>query len=382
MTQVAPTGASASSEAALGRSLPLADSPLGRTISTTSTDIWNDSCAIDELEYAISFGAVGATANPTIVTDVWKTEPAYWRERVRTLARERPTATEIDLAWVVVEEMSTRGAKLLEPAFAAHGGRQGRLSMQTDPTLHRSPDRMVAQGLSFVALAPNIIVKFPATAAGIAAIEEATYRSVSVNTTVCFSVAQALAAGDAIEKGLRRREAEGLDVGSMGPVVTVMMGRIEDWLRVQVERDGIVADPAALPWSGVAVFKRAYGIFRERGYRARLLGAAIRHHLHWSELIGGDVVITMPSSWQKRFNASDVEVTPRMDDPVDPAIVAELTAHFPDFIRAYEPDSLSTDAFDAYPPTARTLRAFIASYHELLHAVTDAMIPNPDVRAS
>jgi transaldolase len=382
MTQVAPTGASASSEAASGRSLPLADSPLGRTISTTATDIWNDSCAIDELEYAISFGAVGATANPTIVTDVWKTEPAYWRERVRTLARERPTATEIDLAWVVVEEMSTRGAKLLEPAFAAHGGRQGRLSMQTDPTLHRSPDRMVAQGLSFVALAPNIIVKFPATAAGIAAIEEATYRSVSVNTTVCFSVAQALAAGDAIEKGLRRREAEGLDVGSMGPVVTVMMGRIEDWLRVQVERDGIVADPAALPWSGVAVFKRAYGIFRERGYRARLLGAAIRHHLHWSELIGGDVVITMPSSWQKRFNASDVEVTPRMDDPVDPAIVAELTARFPDFIRAYEPDSLSTDAFDTYPPTARTLRAFIASYHELLHAVTDAMIPNPDVRAS
>ena len=64
----------------------------------------------------------------------------------------------------------------------------------------------------------------------------------------------------------------------MGPVVTIMMGRIEDWLRVQTERDGIVADPAALPWSGVAVFKRAYGIFRERGYRARLLGAAIRHH--------------------------------------------------------------------------------------------------------
>lgn len=388
MTQVAPGGASASSDAASGTPstpptlLPRADSPLGRTISTTATDIWNDSCAIDELEYAISFGAVGATANPTIVTEVWKTDPAHWRERVRTLARERPTATEVDLAWAIVEEMSTRGAKLLEPAFAAHGGRQGRLSMQTDPTLHRSPDRMVAQGLSFVALAPNIIVKFPATSAGIAAIEEATYRGVSVNTTVCFSVAQALAAGDAIEMGLRRREAEGLEVASMGPVVTVMMGRIEDWLRVQTERDGIVADPVVLPWSGVAVFKRAYGIFRERGYQARLLGAAIRHHLHWSELIGGDVVITMPSSWQKRFNASDVEVRPRMDVPVDPAIVAELAAHFPDFVRAYEPDGLTRDAFDTYPPTARTLRAFIASYHELLHAVTDATIPNPDVRAS
>ena len=56
----------------IGRStsLPLADSPLGRTIATTPTDVWNDSCSVSELEYAISYGAVGATANPTIVTDV------------------------------------------------------------------------------------------------------------------------------------------------------------------------------------------------------------------------------------------------------------------------------------------------------------------------
>jgi transaldolase len=46
--------------------LPLADSPLGRTIATTATDIWNDSCAVDELEYAISYGAVGATATAPI----------------------------------------------------------------------------------------------------------------------------------------------------------------------------------------------------------------------------------------------------------------------------------------------------------------------------
>jgi transaldolase len=360
--------------------LPLADSPLGRTISTTATDIWNDSCALDELEYAISYGAVGATANPTIVTDVWKQEPAHWRERVRSFAAERPTATEVDLAWLVVEEMSIRGAQLLEPAFEAQAGRQGRLSMQTDPTFYRSPDRMLAQGAHFDGLAQNIIVKFPATAAGIATMEEATYRGVNVNTTVCFSVAQAIAAAEAIERGLRRREAEGLDVARMGPVVTIMMGRIEDWLRVQIERDGIVVDPAALPWSGVAVFKRAYGLFRERGYRARLLGAAIRHHYHWSELIGGDVVITMPAVWQRRFNASDIEVRPRIDNPVDPAIVAELSVHFPDFVRAYEPDGLAPAEFDAFPPTARTLRAFISSYHELLHQVTDAMIPNPDAR--
>jgi transaldolase len=363
-------------------SLALADSPLGRTIATTPTDVWNDSCSVPELEYAISFGAVGATANPTIVTDVWKQEPAYWRDRVKALAKERPDATETDLAWAIVEEMSLRAAPLLRSAFDASGGRQGRLSMQTDPTLFRSFDRMLAQGEHFAGLAPNIIVKFPATSMGVKVMEEATYRGVNVNATVSFSVAQALAAGEAVERGLKRREAEGLPVDDMGPVITVMMGRLEDWLRAQAERDGIIADPSAFPWSGVAVFKRTVTEFRRRGLRARPLAAAIRHHLHWSELIGGDVIITMPAAWQRRFNASDVEVRPRMDDPVDQAIVDDLRRHFPDFVRAYEPDGLTPDEFDTFPPSARTLRAFIGSYHDLLHQVIDALIPNPDLKPS
>jgi transaldolase len=363
-----------------GAGLALADSPLGRTIATTATDIWNDSCAVDELEYAISYGAVGATANPTIVADVWKADPKHWRGRVGTLAEELPDATEIDLAWAIVEEMSLRAAPLLLPAFEASGGRQGRLSMQTDPTLFRSFDRMLAQGQHFASLAPNIIVKFPATSVGVRVMEEATYRGVNVNATVSFSVPQAVAAGEAVERGLRRREAEGLPVDDMGPVITVMMGRLEDWLKVQTERDGIVADPAAIPWSGVAVFKRTVAEFRARGLRARPLGAAIRHHLHWSELIGGDVVLTMPATWQRRFNASSIEVRPRMDDPIDPAILDELQNRFPDFVRAYEPDGMTPDEFDAFGPSARTLRAFVGSYHELLHQVGDALVPNPDVK--
>jgi transaldolase len=360
--------------------LPLAESPLGRTIATTATDIWNDSCAVDELEYALSFGAVGATANPTIVVDVWNKEPDLWRARVAGLSAERPTATPTDLAWAVVEEMSIRGARVLEPVFEAQGGRQGRLSVQTDPTFYRSPARMLEQAARFQELAPNIIVKLPATTAGIEAIEEATARGISVNVTVSFTVAQAVAAGAAIERGLTRREAEGLETASMGPVVTLMMGRIEDWLKVLVERDGRSVAPDALPWSGIAVFKRAYGEFLARGFRARLLGAAIRHHYHWSELIGGDVVITMPSAWQKRFNASDVEVRPRIDDPV-PAAHLDALRRVPDFMRALEPDGLNVAEFDGFGATTRTLRAFIASYQELLARVTDALLPNPDLRA-
>src|SRR6188508_589413 len=101
-------------------------SPLQQT-AATATDIWNDSCAVDELAYAIKHGAVGATANPTIVHDVWKKDPVRWGRRVRELAAELPGATESHLAWAVVEEMSREGASLLLPEFESSGGRQGRL---------------------------------------------------------------------------------------------------------------------------------------------------------------------------------------------------------------------------------------------------------------
>ena len=269
--------------------------------------------------------------------------------------------------------MSVRAAPLLMSAFAASGGRAGRLSIQTDPTLWRDADALVEQATSFDGLAPNVIVKLPATRAGIEAMEEATYRGVSINATVSFSVAQAFAAAEAVQRGLERRDAENRDTTRMGPVITIMMGRLEDWLRDVADEDGVTLHPAVLPWSGVAVVKRAHAEWGPRGYRARLLAAAIRHHLHWSELIGGDLILTLPPAWQRRFNASSVVVRPRIDDPVDPDHLAALRT-LPDFVHAFEPDGLPLDAFDAWGPTRRTLRAFIGSYHDLLHLVTEAQL--------
>jgi transaldolase len=139
-------------------------------------------------------------------------------------------------------------------------------------------------------------------------------------------------------------------------------------------------NPQYLPWAGVAVFKKALRIYEERGFRSRLLAAAYRHHLHWSEFIGGDVILTIPSSWQKLFNNSGVEVKERIDDPVAPEIVAELYDRVPEFRKAYDEDGMTVDEFDTYGATVRTLRAFIASYHELTRVIREEfMLPNPDL---
>jgi transaldolase len=358
----------------------LVDSPLLRTVTGRPTDYWNDSCAVDELEYAIARGATGATSNPSIVLEVLRKEREHWEPRIRELAHANPSWTEIEITWALIEEMAVRGAGVLAPVFRREGGRKGRLSVQTNPANYPNTERMLEQGLRFSGLAPNIQVKFPATRAGIRALEQATAAGVSINATVCFTVPQAIAVAEAVERGLDARAAQGADPSTVTPVCTIMIGRLDDWMRVLVERDGIAADPDALNWAGIAVFKRAYGTFRERGYRARLLAAAYRHRLHWTELVGGDVILTMPHAWQVRFNESGITPTDRIDEPVDPAIVRELLERIPDFERAYEPNGLRIDEFDAHGPTVRTLRGFIASYHDLVAAVRDVTLPNPDRR--
>ncbi len=355
------------------------DCPLLRTAQSGQTDYWNDSCAVEELKYAIERGAVGATSNPPIVLEVLGKEKQIWVPRVRQLAAENPTWSEVELTWAIIEEMAVRGAGLLEPIFSREHGKKGRQSVQVNPANYRNPDRMVEQAVRFNSLAPNFNIKLPATAAGMVAIEEATARGASINATVSFSVPQALAAAEAVERGLRRREAAGEDISTMAPIVTIMIGRLDDWMKVVVERDGLSVNPGALDWAGIAAFKRAYGIFMERGYRSRLLAAAYRNHLHWTELVGGKVSLTMPHAWQVRFNASGIEPTPRMDIPVDPAIIAELRARIPDFNRAFEPDGLTVPEFDTFGPSVRTLRGFIKAYHDLQAAIRDIYLPNPDV---
>lgn len=355
--------------------------PLHEMSMTTVTDYWNDSCSVEELTYAIGQGAVGATSNPSIVLEVLKKEMYLWKERISQIIRENPTWSEEQITWKLIEEMAVKGAELLMPVFEREHGKKGRLSIQTNPALYRDPHAMAAQANHFNGLAPNMQVKIPATAAGIKAMEEATYAGVSINATVSFTVPQALSVAEAVERGLNRRLAEGKDISHMSPVCTLMIGRLDDWLQVLVKRDEIITHPDYPHWAGIACMKKAYAIYQQRGYRTRLLAAAYRHHLHWSELIGGDLVLTIPYPWQRQFNDSDVQVMERLQKPVCEEIIAELSRKFPDFCRAYDEHGLTDAQFDTFGATVRTLRNFIGAYHDLIAVVRDFMLPNPDIKA-
>lgn len=350
--------------------------PLLDAARTTPTVLWNDSADPDELRQSIAFGGVGATCNPTIAYTCINQKKERWIPRIREIVEENPTLSESEIGWQVVREMSIEGAKFYEGIFEEHKGRNGRLSVQTDPRLARSAKALADQAEKFSKLAKNIIVKIPATKTGIEAIEDATYRGVSINVTVSFTVAQAVAAGEAIERGLKRREAEGKDVSTMGPVVTLMGGRLDDWLKIVAKRDQLFVDPGIFEWSGVAALKRAYREFQARDLRARVLSAAFRNVMHWSELVGGDLVVSPPFAWQQLINDSGYKVVSKIDDEVDPAIMKALL-EIPEFRRAYEPDGLAIDEFETFGATVRTLRGFLQSDEDLDGLVRDVIMPQP-----
>lgn len=352
-------------------------SPLQTMADAGVTALWNDSADPKELGTAMSWGAVGATCNPVIAVQCVKNDLPRWTARMAEIAIERPSASESEIGWQVVEEISLEAAQMLHPLFVEHDGLNGRLSMQTDPRLARDAQALADQAVHFSGLADNIIVKIPATETGIAAIEQAVARGASINVTVSFTVPQAVAAAEAIERGMAAREAAGHDVSKMGNVVTIMVGRLDDWVKEVVARDGIEIDPEYLEWSGVAAFKNAYRIFQERGFRSRLLSAAFRNTKHWSEFVGGDVVISPPFAWQEKIQASGADADPRMDIPVDPAIVEALYAAVPDFRRAYDVDGMSPAEFDTFGATRKTLRQFLGADEDLDHLVRDVLIPAP-----
>ena len=178
-------------------------SPLHQMVMTTDCDFWNNSCSVEELTYAIEHGAVGATTNPTIVGEVLKKEMPLWRERIGQLIRENPTWNEDAVTWKLIEEMAACGAGLLRPIYEREGHLKGRISIQTDPRNYRSAEALIAQAVHFANIAPNLHVKIPVTQAGVEAIEEVTYRGVNINGTVSFSVPQAIAVAEAVERGLK-----------------------------------------------------------------------------------------------------------------------------------------------------------------------------------
>ena len=344
-------------------------------MTALGADWWNDSGVPDELGEAVALGAVGGTSNPVIVSQAVKAQPALCNPIIDRLVRDHPSDTEDDLAWKLIGTLAADAASRLKPVYDATRGAKGFLSSQVNAKFYPNRELMVEQATRLASLAPNIAIKAPATEVGIAAIEEMTARGIRVNATVSFTVPQAIAVSQALARGLKRARAAGRDADAIKPYITLMIGRVDDHLKRVAEKEKIATSPGVLDWAGIAVFKNAHRIFKQRGYVGTLLAAAYRHEGHWSQIIGPEVLQTVPYTWWTKFNVAATPPARTLDTPVDPAIVAELRAKFPDFIRAHDENGMSPSEFLGYGATQHTLKQFLGGYDDLIMSVRSRMLP-------
>ena len=340
------------------------------------SDWWNDSNDHAELQHAFDEGAVGATSNPVITFHSVKNHPDIWIPEIDDMILKNQKASEDDILWLLCDRVGQKAAKILLPVYERTNKQKGKLSLQVNPKYYRNADAMFEQGKYLASLAPNIAIKCPALPAGIKAMEMLTAVGITVNATVSFTVPQAVQVAEAIQRGLEEAEKNGIDTTDVTPYVTIMVSRIDDHLKRVREENDINVAPEIIDWASIAIFKNAYTIFKEKNYKSKLLAAAFRCDLHWKEIIGGDIIISMPYEWWNKFNDSDVEVKNSISTPVDDDIVSTLKENFEDFNKAFDENGMDKDEFESFGASVHTMKTFLEGYDEFISLIRSRMIGN------
>jgi transaldolase len=249
----------------------------------------------------------------------------------------------------------TRTAEKLAPQHHASQGRAGLVCAQVNPLRAGDRECMLAMANRFHGWAPNIAVKLPATAAGLDVLEDCVAAGITVTCTVSFTVPQVVAIAERHRRGIARAKAMGIEPGQCFAVI--MIGRLDDYLREVAHDNQAPVSESDIRQSGLAVTKRAYAIYKERGYEAILLVAALRGDYHLTELAGANLVMSIAPAFQAPFVSRDFPREERIDAPVPPDVIERLS-EMPEFLRAYDPDGMSADEFMGFGPTQRTLCQF------------------------
>ena len=334
---------------------------LSWVIHNTKTRWWHDSAEQSELHLGLERGAVGVTTNPYLANLAIRKNRTSWAPQIDAVLDQRlaPEPKAEALMRIVV----THTAEKLMPEFERSGGASGFVCGQVNPNRAGDRESMLAMARRYAQWMPNIAVKLPATAAGMDVLEDCIAEGITVTSTVNFTVPQVITVAERHRQGIQRAAGNGVAPGKCFAVI--MIGRLDDYLR-EIARDSQAAvTESDIRQAGLAVTKRAYSIYKERGYEAVLLVAALRGTYHLTELAGADLVMSIAPAFQEQFVSREFPREERIDREVPADVIARLGA-MPEFVRAYEPGGMAPSQFLSYGLTQRTLSQFIEAGWRLI----------------
>jgi transaldolase len=322
--------------------------------SETQTSWWHDSADPDELRQGLNQGASGVTTNPFLVYKTLSSTPEKWAASLREIPRNLSAE---ERAEQLMRAVICKTAETLRPRYDRSAGGSGYVCAQVSPLQAADAEYMLQMGARFQQWAPNVVVKLPATAAGLDALEECATRGINVAATVSFTVPQVIAVAERYRQGSARARKAGLPAGRC--LAVIMIGRLDDYLRDVAKDRRASADESDIRQAGLAVVKRAISVFEDRGYEAALLIAALRGVYHMDGLAGAKLIMSIAPNCQAMLLQPGVARDMRpVNRPILPAVLDRLHA-IPDFVRAYEPDGMKPEEFISFGLTQRTLSQFI-----------------------
>ena len=330
----------------------------------------NDSAVMEQVDAALELGAIGIRTNPPLSYEALTTDTELYADDLAALDKNLERN---EYAFQAMTLVAKNFSNKFMPLHEEKGGFYGCVRAQVAPYLRYDAEGMLEYGKRLGAIGKNIMVKIPGTKAGIWVLEELAALGIATNPTVVTTVAQAVAAGEAFDRGCKRAEAAGIKPAHSS--CAVVMGREQDYLAKLNEERGLGLSTSDLEWAALAIVKRSYQIYKERGFRSKIMPAAFRCPMQVSELAGGEFCSTIHPKVQRQVleaeAAGEIRRELRIDCPVDEEAVARVAAALPEFKQAYEPDGLTLDEFDHYGAVVMTLDGFDVTGWQKLAALKD-----------
>lgn len=289
-------------------------------LSEAGVSVWLDDLSRERLqtgnlqELIDTKSIVGVTTNPSIFQAALSAGDAY-DDQIRELA-ERGADVDATIRTVTTDDVRN-ACDLFAKIYEQSGGVDGRVSIEVDPRLAHDTDKTILQAIELWKIVdrPNLLIKIPATEAGIPAIASVLAEGISVNVTLIFSVERYRLVMDAYLQGLEKAKEAGHDLARIHSVASFFVSRVDTEIDNRLEKIGSDEALALRGKAGVANARLAYAAYEEvflggeRFTALRDAGARVQRPLwastgvknpdysdtlYVTELVAPDTVNTMP----------------------------------------------------------------------------------------
>jgi transaldolase len=332
-----------------------------RVFNLTGTKLWINNVTPAEAQMAIDAGAVGCTQNPSYS---WKMlNHPMEKENALLLLREslNESGNDNEVESILQRKLVKGVSDVFLPLWHKSHGEFGYVSIQGDPIHEEDPQVIIDEARKNRAMNPNVMIKIPATRAGLKAIQTLVAENTPVNATEVMGLSQAL---DICKMYRKISEDSGLRPKIYYSLIT---GIYDEYLHKYVEDSGIEISKDILFYAGLIIAKKVYAVTKSLYPEIGFIGGGVRGLHHFTEMVGADACITM--NWEGQaveLLKNDFSVVPRFLNPVPDLYLDELLTKVPEFKRAWYEKGLSVDEYEEFGPVEYFRHIFIDAWEKTL----------------